>query len=176
MDKSPCWDCPEYHDLMREREAAQAACAKVADDLEREYAALIAKGKGSHGDANYVRDNTWASWHGQRMAAETIARMIRAIHAPSAECAVTPSPASRSDSDGSRSIRLGATEIAAALTDAWHREFFTGTASDRMNDWKLGELTRRIATALVGEPVQRPEQPRRQHRDYGFDCNNTDTF
>jgi hypothetical protein len=80
--------------------------------------------------------------------AETFARFAER-YVPSAECAHAPDPASRQDSEGSSSIRLGATEIAAALVEAWHREFFV---PGYMPDDALGELTRRVATALVGEP------------------------
>lgn len=45
-------------------------------------------------------------------------------------------------------------EIAANLVEAWHKEFF----GLRISDWKLGELQRRIATALVGEPRVGAEQ------------------
>jgi hypothetical protein len=84
--------------------------------------------------------------------AETIVRFAERFNAPSAECAVTPDPASRPGSDGSRSIRLGATDIAARLVDGWREDFWGRGRLKQPRDAALGELTRRIATALVGEP------------------------
>lgn len=45
---------------------------------------------------------------------------------------------------------MSATEIAADLVETWHQEFF----GLRIADWKLGELTRRIADAIASQPSE----------------------
>lgn len=59
-------------------EAIEAA-AKIADAEEADNAALIAKGKGKHGEPGYVRDDVWNRWYAYRLAAEIAARKIRAL-------------------------------------------------------------------------------------------------
>lgn len=86
----------------------------------------------------------------------------------------------------------GPTEIASQLVEEWHKECFL---LRRMGDWQLGELQRRIATAMVeyGKAInaddgtakpamdegakfaQEDIARERRYRD-GSDCNNTEPY
>jgi hypothetical protein len=56
-----------------------AEALKIAEAYRDEIAALIAKGKGTWPQSDYVKDETWASWHGRHAAADEIAHKIAAL-------------------------------------------------------------------------------------------------
>jgi hypothetical protein len=63
------WQATEaaYNELRDEFDAAlppQGELREAITSLLNEYTALLDKGKGEHGKASYVTDDTWARWNG----------------------------------------------------------------------------------------------------------------